>query len=552
MSRLPIPSSSGVPSTSRVPVDDQVGQHHVAVPDSSHPSASPPHPGAGPLAGLSSRSRSPLRSRAQPSSQVHSQAEGSASASAPPPAEAFDFVAWSEAMRALQIHENSQLGGTDESPPRALGEQVDHWLTAACQPCLENAHAFDDESNAGQFSELLEKRYEATAHQSEIEKGEVLQLGAEVINAVAADPELRKLVFAMAESALGTCHDNVSTGFSAIVNTVRNHQMSLAVKQGRLNAAGLQAWASRQFRLDALESEVHRFIEHSIKACTTELEQFSSALALQACVADIHSGLVNLIENFQLLAPLDPRIGELMARLEQSGSSDSEDSRELASVVQDIFARYVAGQLPAAPTDPGVQYVVGMMQYLIQRRSEYAQLASNGEALRQYAQLADNGGLPTEEQSLRQSQLVQRLKTLEDEPVETMMHAKVMLSEELDLPNVPSSMIFQPISALTNEDLTTLASSVRERERDKDAFGDFLLANETWRAGVKQLYAAEYEALMESFNNDAFYELDVPPGDDAHVAESIKYNELASDFLDRKQKAENAWLREKVGSDISG
>ncbi|MFC7521513.1 hypothetical protein ACFQS6_18355 [Xanthomonas populi] len=57
---------------------------------------------------------------------------------------------------------------------------------------------------------------------------------------------------------------------------------------------------------------------------------------------------------------------------------------------------------------------------------------------------------------------------------------------------------------------------------------------------------------MESFNNDAFYELDVPPGDDAHVAESIKYNELAADFLDRKQKAENAWLREKVGLDISG
>ncbi|WP_158251268.1 NEL-type E3 ubiquitin ligase domain-containing protein [Xanthomonas populi] len=460
---------------------------------------------------------------------------------------------WSEAMRALQIHVNSQLGGTDESPPRALGEQVDHWLTAACQPCLENGHAFDDEFNAGQFSKLLEKRYQATAHQSEIEQGEVLQLGAEVINAVAADPELRKLVFAMAESALGTCHDNVSTGFSAIVNTVRNHQMSLAVKQRRLNAAGLQAWASRQFRLDALESEVHRFIKRSIKACTTELEQFSGAFALQACVADIQRTILTFTENFRLLAPLDPRIGELMDRIDQSGSSDSADiTRELASLVQDILARYAAGQLPAAPTDPGVQYMVGMMQYMSQRRNDWNQLASNGEVSRQYAQLASNGGLPTEEQSFRQSQLFKRLKTLQDEPVETMMHAKVMLREELDLPNVPSSMIFQSISALTNEDLTTLASSVRERERDKDAFGDFMLANETWRAGVKQLYAAEYEALMESFNNDAFYELDVPPGDDAHVAESIKYNELAADFLDRKQKAENAWLREKVGLDISG
>ncbi|WP_181106170.1 NEL-type E3 ubiquitin ligase domain-containing protein [Xanthomonas arboricola] len=447
-------------------------------------------------------------------------------------------MAWADSMRALQIHEDLQMVGAYESSPRALGERIDHWLTDACQPCLENPHAFDTEFNAGQFSELLNKRYEATANQSEIEKGEVLQLGAEVINAVAADPELRALVFAMAESALGTCDDNVSTGFSAIVNTVRNHQLSLAVKQGRLDAAGLQAWAGQQFRLDTLESEVHRFIHQSIEACKTELEGYASdpdEVQRQACLTAIQRGTSTLLQSLPQLAPFDSRIGELMARIDQSGPSDAMFAQEVADVCSDIVARYESGQIEPIPSDPVSQNLVQWMQYIAQYRQNYRRLPP-----------------VSDEQALRTAELMNRLNMLTDEPVETMMHAKVMLREELDLPNVPSSMIFNTVSVLTNDDFATLASAVRARERDKDTFGDYLLANETWRTGVKQLYADEYEALMKPFENDPFWDAEPGPGDDAHVAQMLRYNELAADYQNRKNAAENAWLREKVRSDVPG
>lgn len=538
MSRLPTSSFSSAPSTSRVGGDDPAYQQHVAGPASSPQSETPASPSAGPLAGLSSRPGSPSRSRAQSSSPAHGHTAGTASAAAPSSAEVVDIVAWADSMRALQIYEDLQMAGAYESSPRALGERIDHWLTDAGQPCLENPHAFDTEFNAGQFSELLNKRYEATANQSEIEKGEVLQLGAEVINAVAADPELRELVFAMAESALGTCHDNVSTGFSAIVNTVRNHQLSLAVKQGRIDAAGLQAWAGQQFRLYALESEVHRFIHQSIEACKTELEGYASdpnEVQRQACLTAMQLGFSTLAQNWPQLAPFDSRIGELMARIDQSGHSDAMFAQEVWQVCSDIVARYQSGQIEPMPSDPVSQNLVQWMQYIAQNSQNYHRLPP-----------------VSEEQALRRAELANKLKMLTDEPVETMMHAKVMLREELDLPNVPSSMIFNIVSVLTKDDIATLASSVRARERDKDTFDDFLLANETWRTGIKQLYADEYDALMKSFENDPFWDAETGPGDDAHVAQMIRYNELAADYQNRKNAAENAWLREKVRSDVPG
>ncbi|WP_115049859.1 NEL-type E3 ubiquitin ligase domain-containing protein [Xanthomonas arboricola] len=541
MSRLPTSSLSSAPSTSRVPVDDPAYQQHAAEPASSPQSETPAHVGAGPLAGLSSRPGSPSRSRAQSSSPVHGHTAGTAGAAAPSSssAEVVDIVAWADSMRALQIHEDLQMVGAYESSPRALGERIDHWLTDACQPCLENPHAFDTEFNAGQFSELLNKRYEATANQSEIEKGEVLQLGAEVINAVAADPELRELVFAMAESALGTCDDNVSTGFSAIVNTVRNHQLSLAVKQGRLDAAGLQAWAGQQFRLYTLESEVHRFIHQSIEACKTELEQYSSdptEVQRQACLTAIQTSTSILLQHWTQLAPFDSRIGELMARVDQSGDSDPATfEQEVGQVCSDIVAMYQSGQIEPIPGDPMSQNLFQWMQYLDQNSQDYHRLPP-----------------VSEEQVLRRAELMNKLNMLADEPVETMMHAKVMLREELDLPNMPSSMIFNIVSVLTTADFEALASSVRASERDKDTLGDFLLANETWRAGVKQLYADEYEALMKSFENDPFWSAEPGPGDDAHVAQMVRYNELAADYQNRTNAAENAWLRKKVRSDVPG
>lgn len=366
---------------------------------------------------------------------------------------------------------------TSAQPPAvSLGARIDQWLAAAQQPALENTSAFDHEENAGQFAELLKLRQVGVNQYDRNEPGEVLQAGAEVIKAIAADPELRKQVFAMAESALGSCADNVSTGFSAIVNAVRNHHMATEVKEGRMDASGLMSWAGQQFRLDALESEVHRFIRTSLETSTTALEANERAL----------DNLTGVDRQARIL-----------------------DRAAIQNACLEVRQLQVEGRVSA---DPDAQWKL------------------------QLASLMDTHDM-----------LKKRVDALTREPVETMMHAKVMLREKLDLPpGMPSSMLFHNYSALTVADIGMLESAVRAREADVQAVGDFMLANETWRVGIKQLHAGEYAGLMKPFDDDPFYDEEIPPNDDAHVAESAAYAERAAALGKRMADTENAWLKKFV------
>ncbi|WP_003275353.1 NEL-type E3 ubiquitin ligase domain-containing protein [Ralstonia solanacearum] len=82
------------------------------------------------------------------------------------------------------------------------------------------------------FARLLARRQASAKAEPAIDRRTVLQDGLTVIHAIAKDAELRALVFAMAEDALGTCRDKVSEGFAAIVNAVGNHRMAQDVKAG--------------------------------------------------------------------------------------------------------------------------------------------------------------------------------------------------------------------------------------------------------------------------------------------------------------------------------
>ncbi|RAR86586.1 E3 ligase-like protein (putative virulence factor) [Paracidovorax anthurii] len=149
----------------------------------------------------------------------------------------------------------------DVAQARPLAETAGQWMDA---PVPEIA-AFGGETYASSFSRLLERRRPSALALADPDgRGRViLEEGREVIRAVCEDSDLRARVFAMSENALGTCGDNVAAGFAAIVLAVRTHDMARAIREGRVDAAGLGDWARRQFRLNALETEVHQFIQRA-------------------------------------------------------------------------------------------------------------------------------------------------------------------------------------------------------------------------------------------------------------------------------------------------
>ncbi|MBW8833145.1 MAG: hypothetical protein JF606_27950, partial [Burkholderiales bacterium] len=143
--------------------------------------------------------------------------------------------------------------------------------------------------------------------------------------------------------------------------------------------------------------------------------------------------------------------------------------------------------------------------------------------------------------AVRTSAQSELLKQLEDEPLEAMLHAKTALKIQLNLPDsVSSSMAYQSISVLTNGDLHAFKSQVLEQEADPEVMSAFLLGNDTWRTGMKTIYAQEFADLRERQVDDPFYKLDVPRDDD--VVKQFEYNDQARLFLARREEEEAALL----------
>ncbi|HET9642915.1 MAG TPA: NEL-type E3 ubiquitin ligase domain-containing protein, partial [Burkholderiaceae bacterium] len=134
-------------------------------------------------------------------------------------------------------------------------------------------------------------------------------------------------------------------------------------------------------------------------------------------------------------------------------------------------------------------------------------------------------------------------RNLTIEPLESMLHAKVALRDRLALPDhTPSGMANRSSSVLTESDLQDLVKRVREQESNQEELLNFMLAKQSWRDGVKELYKQEFETLEAEFEEDPFHDLPLPPIDDTHVAEMTKYNEAAAEYAKRKDNAEKAIL----------
>ncbi|MBW8832797.1 MAG: hypothetical protein JF606_26050 [Burkholderiales bacterium] len=128
---------------------------------------------------------------------------------------------------------------------------------------------------------------------------------------------------------------------------------------------------------------------------------------------------------------------------------------------------------------------------------------------------------------------------LTDEPLETMVHAKVALRQSLQLPvSTTSAMRFRRCSVLGQRELNMLAQEVRAQAADAQERGKFLLGHETWRTGMKALYAQEFTGLTKKQSKDPFYSLYPPPD----LEGQAQYAEEARRFEAKCADEENALL----------
>ncbi len=125
---------------------------------------------------------------------------------------------------------------------------------------------FDDETHAPAFARLLARLREANA-QGESSAAAAQRAGqvTSVINAICASSTLREQVFLIAQTALGSCHDNVLEGFSKVLLAVRDHQMVDDIRAGRVDAPQFHRWAGQQLRLALLEKEITWFIHRQLQ-----------------------------------------------------------------------------------------------------------------------------------------------------------------------------------------------------------------------------------------------------------------------------------------------
>ncbi|GKT22294.1 hypothetical protein AVHM3334_07860 [Acidovorax sp. SUPP3334] len=149
---------------------------------------------------------------------------------------------------------------------RPLGWEIARWLGQDHSDAAALS-TFDDEPRAPAFARLLSRLRDASqdGHEDSASTAQRAEQVAAVIHAVAGDSDLRAQVYLIAQTALGSCRDNVLEGFSKVLLAVSNHQMVADIRSGRVDAVQFDRWAGQQFRLALLESEVTRFIHRELQ-----------------------------------------------------------------------------------------------------------------------------------------------------------------------------------------------------------------------------------------------------------------------------------------------
>jgi hypothetical protein len=378
-----------------------------------------------------------------------------------------------------------------------LGSEISGWLAAAKQDELPQASAFDDEPLASSFARMLARRRPSQENCSP-EADKVLQEGARVIRAIAEDPELRAMVFRMAEYALASCGDNVAEGFSNVVLAVSRHQMVKAVERGEVDSAGLNRDTRQRFRLAVLEHEVHRRLAEILKP-------IEEALTVNEQAAETN---------------------------EKALKANQQAADKLKLIEARLTTNKQAAPNAVDPPAPSLQDLI-----LADRRTKLERTMLR---------------LTNERTELEQTklQLTEGRKVLENlqhkpkyEAVQTMLHAKVQLARQLDLPKgLPTTMAHESLSVLKNEDLDRIAATIRASEADGSALRAFVLNDpeQLWLTAMKKLHADDLQPIWKKHDDDPVWH------EATHPAEGEKYADWRAGYDSRchavRQNAEAAEL----------
>lgn len=355
-----------------------------------------------------------------------------------------------------------------------LGCEISGWLAAAKQQDLPQASVFDDEPLALSFARMLARR-RPPQEDSGPGAAKVLQDGARVIRAIAEDPELRSKIFRMAESALGSCGDNVTEGFSNVVLAVSRHQMVRAVERGEVDAASLNRETRQWFRLAVLEQQVHRLL-----------------------AARLH------------------RIEEQLVANERAADS-------VRSIEATLTAQEQAAQQAGGPTFQATL-----------RRLAIADLQQR------LLNLTDV-----------RTQLLFLKNLVTKEPVQSMLHAKVQLARQLDLPkDVPTTMQYASASAIVQKDLDNIAAAVRASEAEGSALRAFVLSDpaQLWLTAMKKLHADELKPIWKKYEEDPVWDEDPHPREGETFADwKAGYESRCHAVREKAEAAERELLFELAG-----
>lgn len=219
-----------------------------------------------------------------------------------------------------------------------LAAEIKQWLKLAHAEPLPDPKAFDNELYANAFARLLERRRPLSLISYFARWDPVVVDGAKVIQAIAKDANLRKEVFAAAETALGTCGDNVADGFANIVTMVDTHQLVDDVRSGKLDQPALEAWGRQRYRLDSLITEVNQWMasrrrqagQHSImterRVAREPLETMLHAKVALKTVLDLPKNLPSSMRH-RLASALKP---DDLKRLAETVQAKEADPVELA------------------------------------------------------------------------------------------------------------------------------------------------------------------------------------------------------------------------------
>lgn len=135
-----------------------------------------------------------------------------------------------------------------------------------------------------------------------------------------------------------------------------------------------------------------------------------------------------------------------------------------------------------------------------------------------------------------------KAKWLEQDPLETMAHAKAALKAALQLPpETVQDLSDLWLSALNPDDIAALHSEVLAQASDPQTYPAFLMQHETWRAGMQELHKATFESLETARDNDPFHQLPYPADHQSPAA--FEYARQASEVYSAWEASVDAHLQ---------